>query len=57
VLLILYVDDMVISGSDPATITFLKRHLQFEFEIKDLSFLCYFLGIKIAYSSRGFLLS
>ena len=57
VLLILYVDDMVIIGSYPATIVTLKRHLQSEFEIKDLGFFCYFLGIDVAYSSRGYLLS
>ena len=48
-LLILYVDDMVIIGSDPVAIASLKRHLQSEFEMKDLGFMCYFLGIEVAY--------
>jgi len=56
VLLILYVDDMVIIGSDHVTIASLKRYLQSEFEMKDLGFLRYFLGIEVAYSSRGYLL-
>ena len=43
--------------SDDVVITLLKRHLQSEFEMKDLGFLCYFLRIEIAYSSRGYLLS
>src|SRR3954468_1626878 len=54
---ILYVDDMVITGSDSAAISFLKQHLQTEFEMKDLGFLRYFLGIEVAYSSGGNLLS
>src|SRR5436190_18199865 len=57
VILILYVDDMVITGSDSAAISSLKQHLQFEFEMKDLGFLRYFLGIEVAYSSCGYLLS
>src|SRR5436189_999835 len=57
VILILYVDDMVITGSDSTAISSLKRHLQSEFEMKDLGFLRYFLGIEVAYSSRGYLLS
>src|SRR5436189_4667456 len=57
VILILYVDDMVITGSDSAAISFLKHYLQTEFEMKDLGFLRYFLGIEVAYSSRGYLLS
>ena len=54
VLLILYVDDMVITESDPVTIASLKRHLQSEFEMKDLGFFRYFLGIEVAYSYCGY---
>ena len=57
VILILYVDDMVITGSDSTAISSLKQHLQNEFGMKDLGFLRYFLGIEVAYSSRGYLLS
>jgi len=56
VLLILYDDDIVITGNDPTAITSLKRHLQSEFEMKDLGFLRYFRGIEIVYSSRGYFL-
>ena len=56
VLLILYIDDMVITESDHVAIVSLKRHLQSEFEMKDLGFLRYFFGIKVAYF-RGYLLS
>ena len=57
VLLILYVDDIVITGSDPVAIASMKRHPQSKFEMKDLVFLCYFLDIQVVYSSRGYLLS
>ena len=57
VILILYIDDMVITGSDTTAISSLKQHLQSEFEMKDLGWLRYFLGIEVAYSSRGYLLS
>jgi len=57
VLLILYVDDMVIIGSDPVAIASLKQHFQSEFEMKYLGFLRYFLGFEIAYSSHAYLLS
>jgi len=57
VLFILYVDDMIITGSCPVVITPLKWYLQSEFKMKVLGFLCYFLGIEVAYSSRSYLLS
>jgi len=55
--LILYVDDMVITGSDSVALASLKWQLYSEFKMKDLGFLCYFLGIEVIYSSRGYLLS
>ncbi|CAL8133194.1 unnamed protein product [Prunus armeniaca] len=45
VILLLYVDDMVITGSDLDGIQCLKSHLQACFEMKDLGQLRYFLGL------------
>ena len=42
VLLLLYVDDMIITGSDPAAISDIKDHLFREFEMNDLGPLRYF---------------
>ena len=52
-----HVDDMIITGSDTTVIAFLKQHLQSQFKMKDLGLLRYFLGTKVAYSSRDYLLS
>ena len=44
--LIIYVDDMIITGSDIEEIAQLKNNLLKEFEMKDLGGLKYFLGIE-----------
>lgn len=47
VLLLLYVDDMIITGSDPAAINEVKCLLFLEFEMKDLGPLRFFLVIDV----------
>jgi len=56
-ILAVYVDDIVITGGDTLEITRLKENLSKEFEVKDLGQLRYFLGIEIARSPRGIVLS
>jgi hypothetical protein len=56
-LLIVYVDDMVVTGDDKEEMTRLKRLLAQEFEIKDLGKLQYFLGIEVARSEKGIFIS
>ena len=51
--LIIYVDDMVITGNDEKEIKELKGKLFMEFEMKDLGNLKYFLGIEVFRSKRG----
>ncbi|KAJ9683729.1 hypothetical protein PVL29_019345 [Vitis rotundifolia] len=55
--LVVYVDDIVITGSDQDGIQKLKQHLFTHFQTKDLRKLKYFLGIEIAQSSSGVVLS
>ena len=45
--LIIYVDDMIITGSDKEEILSLRKNLFTEFEMKDLGGLKYFLGIEV----------
>ena len=51
--LIVYVDDIVLTGNYKEEMAHLKHLLSREFEIKDLGHLKYFLGIEVARSSRG----
>ncbi|RVW62586.1 Retrovirus-related Pol polyprotein from transposon RE1 [Vitis vinifera] len=55
--LVVYVDDIVITGSDQNGIQNLKQHLFTHFQTKDLGKLKYFLGIEIAQSSSDVVLS
>ena len=50
-------DDIVITGSDQNDIQKLKQHLFTHFQTEDLGKLKYFLGIEIAQSSSGVVLS
>ena len=53
VYLIVYVDDIVITGNDVGKISQLKEHLCHHFQTKDLGTLKYFLGIEVAKSKEG----
>ena len=55
--LVVYVDDIVITGSDQDGIQKLKQHLFTHFQTKDLGKLKYFMGIEIAQSSSGVVIS
>ena len=55
--LIVYVDDIVITGSDQDGIRKLQHHLFNHFQPKDLGKLKYFLGIEIAQSNSGVVMS
>jgi hypothetical protein len=54
VYLLLYVDDIIITGNDSFTITTIISQLSTTFELKDLGPLRYFLGLQIDYTKSGF---
>ncbi|CAN6677022.1 unnamed protein product [Malus baccata var. baccata] len=53
--LIIYVDDMIITGDDSEKMMKLEQNLAAEFEMNNLGDLKYFLGVEVARSSRGML--
>jgi hypothetical protein len=55
-LLLLYIDDMIITSDDPEYIVFVKAHLSDQFLMSDLGPLRYFLGIEIS-TPEGLFLS
>jgi hypothetical protein len=56
-LLLLYVDNMIITGDDSEYIAFVKALLSYQFRMSDLDPLRYFLGIEISSTSEGLFLS
>ena len=55
--LLVYVDDVVITGDDELFISLLNRYLSHPFNIKDLGPLKYCLGIELARSKHGIFLN
>ena len=56
-ILLVYVDDIILTGNDEEEKEVLKHKLVQEFEIKELGKLKYFLGIEVAHSSQGIFIS
>ncbi|KAM1740365.1 hypothetical protein ACFX11_015945 [Malus domestica] len=54
---LIYVDDMIITSNDEVAIHDLKHFLHTHFRIKDLGHLKYFLGVEVARSSQGISIS
>ena len=57
VVLIVYVDDIVLTGDDIVEMARVKEKLAVDFEIKDLGFMRYFLGMEVARSKNGIVVS
>ena len=52
-----YVDDILVIGSDTTTITSLIAQLNSKFSLKDLGEMHYFLGIQVSHTNNGLHLS
>ena len=48
-----YVDDLMISGSSPAKIVLFKQEMKSIFSMSDLGLLSYYLGIEVTQASHG----
>lgn len=57
VVVLVYVDDFLITGSNDQLIDESKKSLHQRFKLKDLSHLKYFLGIEVLISSLGAILN
>lgn len=51
--LLVYVDDILITGNDPYCVTELKKLLDSKYAIKDFGALKYFLGLEVARNEKG----
>eukprot|EP00253_Pinus_taeda_P004664 PITA_04664 len=52
IILVLYVDDLILIGSDPNLINHVKSNLKKNFEMKDIGHLHYFLGLQVLQSKE-----
>eukprot|EP00253_Pinus_taeda_P003439 PITA_03439 len=57
IILVLYVDNLILTGSDPNLINHVKSSLKKKFEMTDLGHLHYFLGLQVLQSKEGIFLS
>ena len=55
--LLVYVDDIIISSPSLQAVDSLKSFIHSKFKLKDLGDLNYFLGLEIAHSAKGIVLS
>ena len=53
----MYIDDIILTGDDVLEMNRLKTSLSSTFEIKDLGSLRYFLGMEVARSKKGIVVS
>jgi len=54
--LVVYVDDIILTGNDNHDISQIKQHICHHFQTKDLGKLRYFLGFEVAQSNNGIII-
>jgi hypothetical protein len=57
IILVLYFDDLILIGSDSKLLNHVKTSLKKKFEMIDLGFLHYFLGLQVLQTNEGIFLS
>jgi hypothetical protein len=56
IIIFLYVDDLILTSSDPKLLNHVKTSLKKKFEMIDLGFLHYFLGLQVFQTNEGIFL-
>ena len=56
-ILVIYVEDILVTGSDPAPLAQFIQHMHTVFSMKELGTVSYFLGISVTALSHGYFLS
>jgi len=56
IIICLYVDDLLIIGSNTTDIEKIKQNLKMEFKMTDLGTLSYFLGLEFFYTEKGIIM-
>jgi hypothetical protein len=56
IIFFLYVDDLILTSSDPKLLTHVKSNLKKKFEMTSLCYLHYFLGLQVLKSKEGIFL-
>ena len=54
---LVYVDDLIVTGSDPSLVDNIIGQLDSKFSTKDLGVLSFFYGVEVLATSMGLLLS
>jgi hypothetical protein len=54
---VLYVDDLILTGSDSKLLNHVKTNLKKKFEMTDLGFFHYFLGLQVLQTNEGIFIS
>jgi hypothetical protein len=57
IILVLYVDDLILTGNDSKILNHVKISLKKKFEMTDLGFFHYFLGLQVLQTNEGIFLS
>jgi hypothetical protein len=57
IILVLYVDDLILTSSDPKLLNHVKTNLKKKFEMTDLGFLHYFLSLQVLQTNEAIFIS
>jgi hypothetical protein len=57
IIIIIYVDDLILIGGDPKILTHVKTSLKNKFEMRDLGYLHYFLGLQVLQTKEAIFIS